>query len=102
MVIVVVITVLIICQGCGQYFMTYKKTVSTDAFQCLFGEGMLKYRYEYESWGFQESNSKQWQRLLLLVECYFSRDVSCAMVSVVYFLGTVFIFKIVGFGNKCE
>lgn len=46
---VVVITVLIICHGCGQYLMTYKKTVSTEAFQCLFGEGMLKYHYEYES-----------------------------------------------------
>lgn len=46
---VVAITVLIICQGCGKYLMTYKKTVSTEAFQCLFGEGMLKYHYEYES-----------------------------------------------------
>jgi len=28
----------VICQGCAWYFMTYKKTVSAQAFQCLLAE----------------------------------------------------------------
>lgn len=33
---------------------------------------------------------------------YICIDMSCAMVLVVYFLGIVFIFKIVAFGNRWE
>lgn len=50
--------------------------------------------FEYEFWGFQESNSKQWKRLPLLIEHYIWRDMSCAMVSAVYFLGIVFIINL--------